>query len=91
MSRDIISFVELGLGSVDFSPDVGVELIKTDSLSVETSHCVNDVDQLLLVVAVLELVVKISEVFKIKLALALVVNKVESCPSSFFAEGVSLF
>lgn len=50
----------------------------------------NDVHQLLLVVAVLELVVEISEVFEVELALALIVDKVESSPSSFFAEGVSL-
>ena len=54
----------------DFSLDVGVELLPADGLSVIATHSVNDLPELVLIVAVFQLLVDVFKVGDGQLALA---------------------
>jgi hypothetical protein len=74
----------------DFSLDVRVELLEADGLVVVATHSVNDVQELSLRVAVVQLVINFLHVFEVDLSLSLIVDEVEGVSAALFREGISL-
>lgn len=74
----------------DLSLDEFVESVSRDCLSSVASHGVDEILELLIGVAVFELLVDVSHVVEVELSLSLGVQEVEVASSAFFVEGVSL-
>ena len=82
------SHVELPL--LDFAVDELVEAVCGDGLCAVAPHGVDDVLELLVGVAVLELVVDVPHVVEVEFALALGVQQGEVVSASLFREGGAL-
>ena len=67
-----------------------VESVVADSLSSVSSNCMNDLNQLVVIVSVFQLVADVSQVVEVELSLSLNVQKGEVGPSSFFSKGTAL-
>lgn len=76
--------------SVDFLLDELVKSIPGDSLSAIASHRVDDLNKLVIAVAVLELLADVSQVIEIELSLSLHVEQGEVGSAAFLAERISL-
>ena len=82
------SHVELPL--LDFAVDELVEAICGDGLCPIAPHSVDDVLELLVGVAVFELLVDVPHVIEVEFALALGVQQGKVVPASLFREGGAL-
>ena len=75
---------------LDLPVNESVESISRDSCSTIASNCVDDVLELFLGVAILELVVDVLHVIEIKLTFSLGIQEGEVGSSSFLIERVAL-
>jgi len=75
---------------LDLSVNELVELFPGDGLSTIAAHRVDNLEELLVGVAVFELVRNVSEVFDVEFSLGLDVKEGEVGSSAFFGEGSSL-
>ena len=76
--------------AVDLSLNEFVELVPADGLSSESADWVNYLDQLVIGVAVFQLIVDVSQVVEVQLSLALHVQKSEVGLASLLREGAAL-
>lgn len=76
--------------AVDLPLDELVELVPTDRLSSITTHRVDDFHQLVVGVAVLQLLADVPQVVEVQLSLGLHIQQSEVRSSAFLTEGVAL-
>ena len=74
----------------NFALDVGIELLPCNGLGIESSNCVDDLPELVLVVAVFQLLVNILQIVNVQFTFSFNVQKGEVCLSSFIIEWASL-
>ncbi len=75
---------------LNFALDVGIELLPCDGFGIEPSNCVDDLPELVLVVAVFQLLVNILQIVNVQFTFCLNVQQGEVCLSSLIIEGASL-
>lgn len=78
------------LSVLDFLVNDSVVSVNGDGLSSETTHSLNQLLEVIVCVAILELVVEVSHVVNIQFTLALGVQEGEVGSSSFLVVGVAL-
>lgn len=76
--------------TVDLAANETVELVPSDSLSTITADRVDNFDELVVIVAVLQLLVDVSQIVKVKFSLGLHVQQSEVLSATLLAEGVTL-
>lgn len=76
--------------AVDLPLDELVELVPTDSLSTISAHRVDYLHQLVVIVAVLQLLADVSQVVKVQLSLGLHVQQSKVGSPALLAEGTAL-
>jgi len=75
----------------DFSLDEPVEFVPCDGFCSESTHRVNDFQQLLISIAVFELLIDVNQVREVELAFALNVQQCEVGFSALLCEGAADF
>lgn len=75
---------------LNFSLDVGIELFPGDGLGIVAANCVNDLPELVFIVAVFQLFVDVFKVSDVELAFSLNVQQGEVGLSSLLAEWAAL-
>ena len=78
----------LSLG--DLSLDALVEFLEADGFVVVATNIMNDVQQLCLGKAIVQLVIDFFNILEVDFSLSLVINEIKSSSTALFREGISL-